>query len=120
MYRRRSGKRLPARLQMKFFRFSLRALKNPAPKIAAPHSPLPAAAGKGKGRVDMFWTDTAVSSGFIGWWWLIPVICIILCMFSGHRRTGRRWCCGRHPRTEEIQDLRKEIQELKERIGSTK
>lgn len=72
----------------------------------------------------MIWSDTVVFPCFIGWWWLIPIICIILCMFAcrvfGHHMTGRRWCCGGDDHSEEIKELRKEIQDLKEQLSSKK
>ncbi len=72
----------------------------------------------------MFWSDTVLCSGFTGWWWLIPVVCIILCMVfcrgTGQNMAGRRWCCGRSHHSDDINELRKEVQDLKERINDAK
>ncbi len=59
----------------------------------------------------------------LGYWWILPLICMILCVagcLSGRHRTGRSWCCGRRDRAEEVEELRKEVQALKQRLGSTK
>jgi hypothetical protein len=68
----------------------------------------------------MFWPDNVVSSGFLGWWWLFPVVCIITCMlfcrFSGHHMACRR----RSQRAHDIDELRKEIQALKQKVSSIK
>jgi hypothetical protein len=72
----------------------------------------------------MSWSDSTVSSLCTSWWWLIPVVCIILCMlscrFSKHHGAGRGWCCGRGHNSDAINELRKEVQDLKERMGSSK
>ena len=59
--------------------------------------------------------------GFGSWWWVIPLIFMILCIafcLSGMRRAGHGWCCGRRDRAGDLDELRKEIQELKKLTGS--
>jgi hypothetical protein len=56
-----------------------------------------------------------------GWWWLIPLVCMILCVlscrFSRRRPDGKRFCgWGGHHRTD-VEAMKNEIRELKEELG---
>jgi hypothetical protein len=60
---------------------------------------------------------------FFEYWWIVPLIFMILCIaccLSGRHRTGKDWCCGRRDRVDEVEELRKEVQALRQRLGSTK
>lgn len=71
----------------------------------------------------MFSWDTTCCS-FACWWWIIPLVlmalCMVMCITSRKQMTSRRWCCGSRDRGDDLENLRKEFQELKDRVGSTK
>jgi phosphate/sulfate permease len=59
-----------------------------------------------------------------GWWWLVPLIgmalCITLCMLFRSSMTGRHFCCWGGVPDNRLDEVRKEIRELKEEIGKMK
>ena len=71
----------------------------------------------------MFSWDAPCNS-FACWWWIIPLVlialCMIMCITCRRHRAGRRWCCGRRHRPDDLDELRKDVQALKERVGSIK
>jgi len=59
-----------------------------------------------------------------GWWWVIPIaamaLCILICFFTRFRFAGR---CGRRPggaRRDDWTEIKKEIGSLKEEIDKIK
>jgi len=58
------------------------------------------------------------------WWWVVPIIiialCMIMCLFFRSRFAGRRFCCwgGAHP--ADLEEMKKEIRELKEELSKIK
>jgi hypothetical protein len=64
------------------------------------------------------------TGGTWGWWWLVPLICMALCMVMcirmRSRTPGGRFCCWGWSCTADLDEIKKEIRELKEEIGSIK
>ena len=71
----------------------------------------------------MWWCGNASGAGW-GWWWVVPLICIavciIFCRFFRTRTAGGRLCCWGGASDGSLDDVRKEIRELKEEIGKIK
>ena len=59
-----------------------------------------------------------------GFWWLIPlvgiILCIALCRFFRSRSIGRRFCGWQRVRSADVEALKNEIRELREEIGKVK
>ncbi len=59
-----------------------------------------------------------------GWWWLIPLICMILCVWScrsaRRRPDGARICGWGSPRRTDIEAMKNEIRELREEMVKMK
>ena len=71
----------------------------------------------------MFCWDASCHSVFGNWWWIVPLILMVLCVaccLAGRHRAGRGWCCGRRDRADDLDGLRREVRELKQRVGSAK
>lgn len=53
-------------------------------------------------------------------WWVVPLICMVFCMimciFSKKRIHGRRFCCWSGINSADVDEMKKEIAELKEMI----
>ena len=53
-------------------------------------------------------------------WWVAPIIgialCVIMCLFFRSRFTGGRFCCWGGTRPADLEDMKKEIRELKEEL----
>jgi hypothetical protein len=71
----------------------------------------------------MWWCGDASWSGW-GWWWVMPLIgiilCITFCMIFRTRMAGGRFCCWGGTPDGPLDDVRKEIRELKKEIGNMK
>jgi hypothetical protein len=56
-----------------------------------------------------------------GWWWLVPLIgialCIIMCLFFRSRIAGGRFYCWSGASHADFEEMKKEIRELKEEIA---
>ncbi len=69
----------------------------------------------------MWWCGNASGAG---WWWVVLLICIavciIFCRFFRTRTAGGRFCCWGGASDGSLDDVRKEIRELKEEIGKIK
>ena len=59
-----------------------------------------------------------------GWWWVVPLIgialCIMLCRLFRSATAGSRFCCWGGTPEGRLDDVKKEIRELKEEIGKIK
>ena len=60
-----------------------------------------------------------------GWWWLVPlfgiVLCIIMCRLFRSSAAGGRFCCGGGNTPDgRLDEVKKEIRELREEIGKIK
>jgi hypothetical protein len=59
-----------------------------------------------------------------GWWWLIPLVCMILCVLScrsaRRRPDGARFCGWGGVRRTDVEAMKNEIRELKEELGKMK
>jgi hypothetical protein len=62
--------------------------------------------------------------GTWGWWWLVPLIgmalCIFMCIRMRSRMPGGRFCCWGGYGSADLDDMKREIRELREEIGSGK
>ena len=71
----------------------------------------------------MWWCGNASGAGW-GGWWVVPLICIAVCIlfcrFFRTRTAGGRLCCWGGASDGSFDDVRKEIRELKEEIGKIK
>lgn len=56
-----------------------------------------------------------------GWWWVVPLIgivfCIVMCRVFRSSAAGSRFCCGGGPPAGPLDEMRKEIRELRDEIG---
>jgi hypothetical protein len=72
----------------------------------------------------MNWSCGDASWSVWGWWWVVPLIgialCIILSRLFRSSRAGRSFCCWGGMPDDGLADVRKEIRELKEEIGKIK
>ncbi len=68
----------------------------------------------------MNWCGDASSSVW-GWWWVVPlagiVLCIVMCRFFRSSVAGGRFCCGGGTPGGRLDEVTKELAELKEEIG---
>lgn len=59
-----------------------------------------------------------------GWWWVAPligiVLCIMLCRLFRTSTAGRRFCCWGGVPDAGLAEVRRELRELKEEIGKMK
>ena len=59
-----------------------------------------------------------------GWWWVMPLIgialCIMICLFFRSRFVDGRFCCWGGARPADLEEMKKEIRELKEELGKIK
>jgi len=64
------------------------------------------------------------SGSLWGWWWLIPlvgmILCVLLCRFFRRRSVGARFCGWGGVRRTEVEELKNEIRELREELGKMK
>jgi hypothetical protein len=69
------------------------------------------------------WSGNA-SGPLWGWWWLMPVIgialCIMICLFFRSRFKGGRFCCFGSPGPDNLEEMKKEISDLKEELAKIK
>lgn len=69
------------------------------------------------------WCGNA-SSFAAGWWWVIPIaamaLCILICFFTRFRFTGWRCCLPSGARRDDWTEIKKEIGWLKEEIKRIK
>lgn len=72
----------------------------------------------------MYWWCGNASCPVLGWWWVVPIIgialCIIMCLFFRSRFAGGRFCCWDSAHPTDLDEMKKEIRELKEEIGKIK
>jgi len=72
----------------------------------------------------MYWWYGNASCPVWGWWWVVPIIgialCIIMCLFFRSRFSGGRFCCWGSAHPTNLEEMKKEIRELKEEIGKIK
>jgi hypothetical protein len=72
----------------------------------------------------MNWWGGDATWSVCGWWWMVPligiVLCIMMCRLFRASTTGRRFCCWGGKSDAGLADARKEIRELKEEIGKIK
>jgi len=58
------------------------------------------------------------------WWWVVPLVgialCIMMCMFFKSRMGNRRFCCWGGVGSTDLEEMKKEIRELKEELGKIK
>jgi hypothetical protein len=70
-----------------------------------------------------WWCGDASWSGW-GWWWVVPLIgidlCITMCVFFRSSSAGGRFCYWGGTPDGRLDDVRKEIRELKQEIGKMK
>jgi len=63
-------------------------------------------------------------ASWAGWWWLVPLICMALCimmrMFSGKRAASGRFGCWGGRSDADFGRMEKEIGELREEIARMK
>lgn len=59
-----------------------------------------------------------------GCWWVVPLIgialCIMMCLFFRSRFAGGRISCWGGARPADLEEMKKEIRELKEELGKIK
>ena len=59
-----------------------------------------------------------------GWWWVIPLavmaLCIMSCFFMKSGFAGRRFRMHSGARRDDLEEIKKEIRALKEDINKTK
>jgi len=59
-----------------------------------------------------------------GWWWVVPIIgialCIIMCLFFRSRFAGSRFCGWASASSSDLEEMKKEIRELKEELSKLK
>ncbi len=72
----------------------------------------------------MYWWYGNASCPVWGWWWVVPIIgialCLIMFLFFRSRFAGGRFCCWGSARPTDFEEMKKEIRELKEEIGKIK
>jgi hypothetical protein len=72
----------------------------------------------------MNWWCGDASWSVWGWWWVAPLIgialCIMLCRLFRSSTAGSRFCCWGGTPEGRLDDVKKEIRELKEEIGKIK
>lgn len=72
----------------------------------------------------MFWWYGNASCPVWGWWWVLPIICIamciIMCLFIRSRMVGKRNCGWGSTRHGDLEEMKKEIRVLKEEIDKIK
>jgi hypothetical protein len=72
----------------------------------------------------MYWWYGNASCPVWGWWWVVPIIgialCIVMCMFFRSRFAGGRFCCWGSTRHPDLKEMRREIRELKEEFSKIK
>ncbi|PKN34018.1 MAG: hypothetical protein CVU61_10510 [Deltaproteobacteria bacterium HGW-Deltaproteobacteria-19] len=56
-----------------------------------------------------------------GWWWLVPLLCMTLCvlmclLFRSRMGTGR-WSCCMGRRRDDLEEIKREIAGLRDAIG---
>ena len=58
------------------------------------------------------------------WWWVVPLVgialCITMCMFFKSRRGNRRFCCFGGVGSADLEEMEKEIGDLKADIEKMK
>jgi len=59
-----------------------------------------------------------------GWWWVMPLIgialCIMICLCFRSRFVDGHFCCWGGARPADLEEMKKEIRELKEELGKIK
>ncbi len=63
-------------------------------------------------------------ASWAGWWWVVPligiVICIMMCRLFRSSAAGGRFCCWGGASDGRLDEVRREIRELKEEVGKMK
>jgi len=58
------------------------------------------------------------------WWWVVPIIgialCMIMCLFLRSRFAGGRFCFWGSAHSDDLEEMKKEIRELKEELSKIK
>ena len=72
----------------------------------------------------MYWWYGSAPSPVWGLWWIMPIICIalciIMCIFFRSRFAGRRFCWRGGTYHNDFVEMKKEIRELKEELKKIK
>ncbi len=72
----------------------------------------------------MNWWCGDASWSVWGWWWVAPLIgiavCIMLCRLFRSSTAGSRFCCWGGTPEGRLDDVKREIREMKEEIGKIK
>ena len=59
-----------------------------------------------------------------GWWWVVPlvgiVLCIVMCRFFRSSAPGGRFSCGGGPPDGRLDEVKREIGELRAEVGRIK
>ena len=62
--------------------------------------------------------------GTWGWWWLVLligiVLCMVMCLRMRSKMPGRRFCCRGGAGAADIDEMKNEMKELREEVGSIK